>query len=37
MDFEMFSATEIDKKLIALRLLHRAARPFLRQDKKEQS
>jgi hypothetical protein len=37
MDFEMFSAAEIDEKLIALRSLHRAARPFLRQDKEEQS
>jgi hypothetical protein len=37
MDFEKFSAPEIDEKLKTLRLLHRAARPFLRQDKEEQS
>jgi hypothetical protein len=37
MGFKMFSAPEIDEELIASRLLHRSARPFLRQDKEEQS
>jgi len=37
MGFEMFTALGINGKLVALRLVFGAARPFLRQDQEEQS